>query len=445
MTEIDTGAAAHDVPQALTDEAVEPPVEPTPLMTPLDMPIDGVPPVVDSERGLLEAARAIAAGEGPVALDAERASGYRYGQRAYLVQLRREGSGTWLIDPIACPDLSPLNEAIGGAEWILHAATQDLPCLAEVGLTPRQLFDTELAGRLLGLPRVGLAAVVEHYLQLTLAKEHSAVDWSTRPLPEPWLRYAALDVEVLVDLRNLMGVDLAAQGKAEWARQEFDALLSFTGPPPKVDPWRRTSGMHRVRHRRTAALVRELWEARDLIAQDRDMSPGRVLPDAVLVELATAAPTKAAELPDTHRSVRRYQRQWLDAIRRAQALTEAQLPPMTLRSDGPPPQRAWAERDAVAAARLAMTREAVTAFATEHVVPVENVLSPDPLRRVIWTPPADRSAAGFAAALEALGARRWQTEIVAPMIAAAFEANPDAGSGADSGTDSGAEPGTRTA
>jgi ribonuclease D len=425
MTEIDTGAAAHDVPEALTDEAVESPVEPAVLTTPLDMPEDGVPPVVDSERGLLEAARAIAAGEGPVALDAERASGYRYGQRAYLVQLRREGSGTWLIDPIACPDLSPLNEAIGGAEWILHAATQDLPCLAEVGLTPRQLFDTELAGRLLGLPRVGLAAVVEHYLQLTLAKEHSAVDWSTRPLPEPWLRYAALDVEVLVDLRNLMGVDLAAQGKAEWARQEFEALLSFTGPPPKVDPWRRTSGMHRVRHRRTAALVRELWEARDLIAQDRDMSPGRILPDAVLVELATAAPTKASDLPDSHRSVRRYQRQWLDAIRRAQALTETQLPPMTLRSDGPPPQRAWAERDAVAAARLAMTREAVTAFAAAHVVPVENVLSPDPLRRVIWAPPAERSAAGFAAALAALGARRWQTEIVAPMIAAAFEAHPD--------------------
>ena len=149
--------------------------------------------------------RPIAAGEGPVAIDAERASGYRYGQRAYLVQVRREGAGTWLIDPVGCPDLTPLDEAIGAAEWILHAATQDLACLAEVGLRPRQLFDTELAARILGLPRVGLAAVVEHYLGLSLAKEHSAVDWSTRPLPEPWLRYAALDVEVLDELRNLDG------------------------------------------------------------------------------------------------------------------------------------------------------------------------------------------------------------------------------------------------
>lgn len=424
MTEIDTEAAGEGSPAA-PDAALESSAEPAVSLTPLDMPIDGVPPVVTSERALLEAARAIAAGEGSVALDAERASGYRYGQRAYLVQIRRDGSGTWLIDPIACPDLTPINEAIGGAEWILHAATQDLPCLAEIGLTPRQLFDTELAGRLLGLPRVGLAAVVEHYLQLTLAKEHSAVDWSTRPLPEPWLRYAALDVEVLVDLRNLMGVDLARQGKAEWARQEFESLLSFTGPPPRVDPWRRTSGMHRVRHRRTAAAVRELWQVRDLIAQDRDVSPGRVLPDGVLVEIGTLAPSTAADLPDTHRSVRRYQRQWLDAVRRAQALPESELPPMTLRSDGPPPQRAWAERDALAAARLTDTREALTAFAADHTIPVENVLSPDPLRRVIWTPPQDRSADGFAAALTQLGSRRWQTDIVAPMIAKAFEAHPD--------------------
>ena len=213
---------------------------------PLVDPADGLPEVVTSERGVDEAARAIAGGVGPVAVDAERASGHRYGQRAYLVQLRREGSRTWLIDPIAVPDLSPINEAIGGAEWILHAATQDLACLEEVGLRPVQLFDTELGGRLLGLPRVGLAAVVEHYLGLSLAKEHSAVDWSTRPLRPDWLRYAALDVEVLGEIRNLMGVDLARSEKSEWARQEFDALLSWQ-PNVKVDPWRRTSGLHTVR------------------------------------------------------------------------------------------------------------------------------------------------------------------------------------------------------
>ena len=410
----------------MTDTDADPVVESVVPLVPLDVPADGVPPVIETERGLDDAAHAIAGGDGPVALDAERASGYRYGQRAYLVQLRREGSGTWLLDPMGCPDLGPVDAAIGGAEWILHAATQDLPCLAEVGLRPRQLFDTELAGRLLGLPRVGLAAVVEHYLGLSLAKEHSAVDWSTRPLPEPWLRYAALDVEVLVDLRNLMGVDLDRQGKSEWARQEFEALLGFTGPPLRIDPWRRTSGMHRVRSRRTATIVRELWEARDRIARDRDVAPGRVLPDAVLVDLAMEAPRSAADLPTGHRSVRRYQRQWLEAVRKANGVPESDLPALTLRSDGPPPQRSWGDRNPVAAARLATSRTALAAFAVEHQVPVENVISPEPLRRVIWSPPADHAAAAFATALRALGARPWQTDIVAPLLEAAFAAHPDA-------------------
>ncbi len=392
----------------------------------LDEPADGVPQVVESERALAEAAAAVAAGEGPVAIDAERASGYRYGQRAYLVQVRRSGSGTWLIDPIACPDLSPLDEAIGAAEWLLHAATQDLACLAEVGLRPRQLFDTELAGRILGLPRVGLAAVVESYLGLTLAKEHSAVDWSTRPLPEPWLRYAALDVEVLDELRNLMGVDLAVQGKSEWARQEFTSLLSWR-PTERVDPWRRTSGMNALRSRRSVAVVRELWYARDDIARDRDTAVGRVLPDASLVEIARVAPTSTDDLPRGHRAIARYGRRWVEAVRTAMAIAEDDLPPRTLPSDGPPPPRVWADKNPLAAERLSAARAALTAFAEEHTIPVENVCSPDPLRRVVWQPPAGQDAAAFAAAFHALGVRQWQAEIVAPLLEATFADHPDPG------------------
>jgi ribonuclease D len=404
------------------EEPTEPLVPVVPLV-PLDEPADGVPHVVESERELERAASAITAGGGPVAIDAERASGYRYGQRAYLVQVRRDGAGTWLVDPIACPDLTPLDRAIGAAEWILHAATQDLACLAEVGLRPRQLFDTELAARILGLPRVGLAAVVEHYLGLSLAKEHSAVDWSTRPLPEPWLRYAALDVEVLDELRNLMGVDLAAQGKAEWARQEFNALLTWM-PTERVDPWRRTSGMNTLRSRRSVAIVRELWYARDDIARERDTSIGRVLPDAVLVEIATAAPRSTAELPRGHRAIARYGRQWVDAVLRALEIPEDDLPPRTLPSDGPPPPRVWAEKNPVAADRLGATRGALTAFADERVIPVENVCSPDPLRRVVWQPPSDHTEAAFSRALLDQGVRPWQAEIVAPMLVAAFDQFP---------------------
>ena len=404
-----------------TAAAVDADEAPERVLTPLLEPAEGVPEVVADERRLLDAARAIAGGTGPVAVDAERASGHRYGQRAYLVQLRREGSGTWLLDPVACPDLGPVDEAIGDAEWVLHAATQDLACLAEVGLRPRALFDTELGARLVGLPRVGLGAAVEHYLGLSLAKEHSAVDWSRRPLPEPWLRYAALDVEVLVALRDAVDADLREQGKQEWARQEFEALLGFTGPPVRQDPWRRTSGMHKVRKRRGLAVVRELWLARDRLARQRDTSPGRVLSDAVLVELALATPHTPADLEARElRVARRNPRPWLEAVRRAEAVPERELPPLALPSTGPPPQRAWADRDPVAAVRLAQAREELTAFAEEHRVPVENLLTPETLRRVLWQPPPDTSVDGIAAVLTSYGARPWQVEIAAPVVAAAI-------------------------
>ena len=411
-------------PDPGADGGQEPPIPATVALPVLHTPADGVPHVVTDEHELDSVADAVARGEGPVAIDAERASGYRYGQRAYLVQLKREGSGLWLIDPIACPDLTPVAEAIGDAEWILHAATQDLPCLAEVGLRPRQLFDTELAGRLLGLPRVGLAAVLEHYLGISLAKEHSAVDWSTRPLPEPWLRYAALDVEVLGELRNLMGADLWAQGKSDWAREEFEALIAWT-PQVRPEPWRRTSGINKVRSRRGLAVVRELWQARDAIAAERDISPGRLMPDAVLVEVALAEPHTPADLP-RNRAVARYQRQWLAAVRRAHELPESRLPERSLPHDGPPPPKAWAEKNPVAAARLAATRARLTAFGAEHTIPVENVCSPDPLRRVVWTPPPDWTEEAFAAALADLGVRPWQRAIVAPMLVLAFAETPRA-------------------
>ena len=410
------------------DEAEAPPFEQ------LTKPAGGVPPVTADEAALADVVAALAAGRGPVAIDAERASGYRYGQRAYLVQLRREGSGSFLIDPIALPDLSSVNTALADAEWVLHAATQDIPCLAEVGLVPTTLFDTELGGRLAGLPKVGLAAVLEHYLGVSLAKEHSAVDWSTRPLPEPWLLYAALDVELLVELREAVAADLAAQGKAEWAAQEFEAETHFTGNGPRQDPWRRTSGMHKVRNRRIAAHVQALWTARDEIAQHRDVAPGRVLPDATLVDLAVRQPRNSAALTAgrsveaghsrqrrAHQGLARYQRQWLEAIATASALAEAELPELARRSDAPPPARSWADKDPVAAARLARARTDIAELSQQVNVPVENLLTPDTLRRELWTPPEHADPESDVAALESHGARPWQRQLVTPLIVTALQ------------------------
>ncbi|HLU43005.1 MAG TPA: HRDC domain-containing protein [Microthrixaceae bacterium] len=381
--------------------------------------------MVDTEEALVRACAEISLGEGPIGLDAERASGYRYSQRAYLVQVRREGAGTWLIDPIAFPDLTVLDEAFGDAEWILHAATQDLPCLADEGLRPRSLFDTELAGRLLNLPRVGLAALVEHYLGMSLAKEYSAADWSTRPLPEPWLEYAALDVEVLVELRGAVHADLEAAGKLAWAREEFDALLSFTGPAPRQDPWRRTSGIHKVRSRRTLAIVRSLWEARDRIAADRDVTPGRILPDAAIIALATNAPTTLQALrsdPTMHRrGPRRFLDDWHEAIHEALRLPDDELPTSAQRGEGPPPPRAWADKDPVAAERLTRARAVVTELAEEYDLPAENLIAPAHIRALAWQPPRDLSVETVREELRSRGARDWQIQLIAERLTEALD------------------------
>lgn len=402
-----------------TGSQVEDDVASLPL---LSAPAEAMRPVVTDERVLRELVAEVAAGQGPLALDAERASGYRYGQRAYLVQLRREGAGTWLIDPIACPDLSELQEATQDVEWVLHAATQDLPCLAELGLHPTGgLVDTELGSRLAGLPRVGLAAVTEHYLGVTLAKEHSAVDWSTRPLPEPWLVYAALDVEILVELRDAMEADLRAQGKWELAQEEFAHAARFTGPPPRIDPWRRLSGVHKLRNRRAIGIARELWTERERIAEQRDVSPGRVIPDAVLVAIAADPGQLDARLT---RGLKRYARTLDAAVQRVMLMDESQLPRPAAPLGGPPPPRAWADRDPVAAARLTEAKEVLAARSEELSIPVENLLQPDILRRTIWEPPADESLSGVATALEGRGARHWQADLAGQVLAEVFARHP---------------------
>ncbi|HYH29382.1 MAG TPA: HRDC domain-containing protein [Pseudonocardia sp.] len=391
---------------------------------PLLRPGDGLPPVVADVAALARTADAVAAGSGPIAVDAERASGFRYSQRAYLVQLRRAGAGTSLIDPIPLgSDLSALAPALTGPEWVLHAANQDLACLAEVGLTPSRLFDTELAGRLAGLPRVGLGPMVEQLLGLSLEKGHGAADWSRRPLPEAWLVYAALDVEVLVELRNVLAGLLAEQGKLEWAAQEFEAVRTAPPPPPRAEPWRRLSGVHKLRKPKLLAAARALWEARDRLAAERDIAPGRVLPDAAIVAAAAALPETAqalAAMPTFRgRAQRRLTSYWFAALAEAAALDPAAYPRAAPPGDGPPPVSRWADRDPDAAARLAAARAAVAEVGTHRNVPVENLLQPDLLRRLCWSPPEDGDVR---AAMRAGGAREWQIDLLTPHLEPALSA-----------------------
>ena len=378
--------------------------------------------VIESREEYLEAVDRIAAGTGPIAIDAERASGFRYSQRAYLIQIYRRGSGTFLFDPPAIGSFEELNAVIKDEEWILHAASQDLTCLREVGLDPTLLFDTELGARLAGLPRVWLGTVVEELLGIHLAKEHSAADWSTRPLPQAWLVYAALDVELLVDLREAMGALLDDAGKTDIAQQEFRAVLARNLTPVREQPWRKLNGVASVRGIRNLAVARELWLARDAYAREIDTAPGRLVPDSALVAAARTIPESKRDLTSmrefTGRASRSQIDRWWAAIQTG--LTTEDLPLLRMPSEAMPPPRVWSDKNPEADKRLKAARAAVTVVSEELSIPVENLLTPELLRRVAWNPPAEITAETVAAALTELGARPWQIDATSQSIAQAF-------------------------
>jgi len=399
----------------------------------LTTPAEGVPTILTTPEALHHTIAALRTGTGPIAVDAERAHGFRYSQRAYLIQLRRAGSGTHLLDPIAFgqpADLSALGDALSDAEWVIHAASQDLPCLYEVGLVPTTLFDTELAARLLNYPRVALGTMIEELLGVRLLKEHSASDWSRRPLPEEWLIYAALDVELLIELRDRLAVRLAETGKWSWAEQEFAALVASAGisPEPRRDPWRRTSGIHHIHSRRGLAYVAELWYARDAIAQRLDRAPSKILPDIAITELAaTKHPDRATlrQIPAfSRRQAKRAEISWLDALGVAARLPESALPPMHIPNHGPPQSRLWPAKNPGAASRLAAVRAALLTIAERYELPVENLITPEHLRRLAWRPPTPATEDSVEQELADLGARPWQRELTVAAITPLLAASP---------------------
>jgi len=401
---------------------------------PLLAPAGGVPPLINTEAGLESALEQLRAGTGPFAVDAERASGFRYSARAYLIQIKRHGGGLHLIDPIpfgvANPLIAQLNELLNTDEVILHASTQDLPCLREIGINPTRLFDTELGGRIAGLPRVGLGPLLESLMGVVLAKEHSAADWSTRPLPQEWLNYAALDVELLVELRDAMYSILNTAGKLEWAQQEFASILTAPPSPPRVDPWRRTSGMHKIKRRDHLAIIRELWIARDVIAAEQDIAGGKLLNDSAIIELCLAGPTSKKEFEKALRPIGLRARWvensqiWLEAIARAVALDESQWPALRSHTESLPAIKLWRDRFPEKFAPLSHARARIETIAAENEIPAENLISPESIRRICWSPPVGSTAArdepAVRLALAGLGARAWQIDLVAAALADAL-------------------------
>ena len=410
----------------------------TPELTPLLLPRAGVPELITTESAFELMIQKLLDGEGPIAIDAERASGYKYSQRAYLIQLFRKDGGLHLIDPIAITNKSlwqKFNQEFSKYEWVIHASTQDLPCLLELGLDPQILFDTELGARIAGYPRVGLGALAESLLELQLAKEHSAVDWSIRPLKPEWLNYAAIDVDVLLDIRAKVEELLLEKKKLSWANQDFKAILinfkAKQSDPPKADRWRRTSGMHKVRDRLTMTIIRNLWIDRDKLAQELDIAAGRILNDEAIIAIATKRP----ETPEAMAKVIGWRTKmdsppftrWLSELQRSLLTPIEEQVELRVQSNALPPIKIWKERNPLGYARLTHARAKIAALSSEIDVPVENLLTPELVRKLCWELPASQKgvASGnyeeyVSQQLQILGARPWQIDQVGPLIAQAL-------------------------
>lgn len=385
-------------------------------------PEGGVPPLLSSAREIEAAAARLAAGTGPVAVDAERASGFTYDDRAFLLQLKRAGAGSFLIDPtVAAQSVSgALAEAINPLEWILHSASNDLPCLYDLGLAPGELFDTELAARLCGFEHVSLAALVEQELQVVLTKGHGGENWSKRPLPQDWLVYAALDVEKLIELRLAMREHLAAQQKSQWAHQEFEFLRQSyaDGNPKPPKTWRDAKGLRRLRHRSQLQVARGLWQWREGVARESDLAVSRILPDRLLIDVAHASPRSVRDLyrvPGFSSRYRRWQHAIVDTVHRSLRVPQSEWPQVDKARPYPPPRNLWQRLNPVAAENLEVATILIAETAEDLRVPVENVIRPAVLREVVWEF-SGAEQGNVAAALKAHQVRPWQAEIVIPLL-----------------------------
>lgn len=365
----------------------------------------------------------------PIALDAERASGFRYGQRAYLLQIAVKDSCIYLIDPVAVYEAEVWQEflaSLSSKPWLIHAASQDLPCLTEMNLKPSQILDTELAARLIGLPRVALGTLTEHYLKLKLAKEHSAVDWSERPLPENWLNYAALDVDVLFELWEEIEKDLELNQKSAIAKAEFDFLLEPSTKPPKIDKWRSMTGLHEIKDERALTVAKHLWEAREALAIEKDIAPGRLVPDASLVAAVKAAPRSRSELASLKTFAGRASRTFIDTWWQAieNGLHTKNLVEVRPKQTGIPHHRNWLQKFPDAHARLTASKELIAQLSEQVKIPQENILNPEALRQICFEPPTPLTTESLANALSARSVRQWQIDLILEELLTAMAATP---------------------
>ena len=353
-----------------------------------------------------------------VAADTEAASFHRYHDRIFLVQLASP-SLTAIIDPLAIADLSPVGALLDDpqVEKIFHDADYDLRILdRDYRFRARRLFDTRVAAQLAGEPAVGLAALLEKYVGVKLAKEHQKADWSRRPLPAAMLAYAAADTQHLPALREALRSRLAALQRLPWAEEEFTRLedLRWTGTPDGGGPdaFLRIKGAKALPPHQLAAL-RELFRWRETVAAEQDRATFRIIGNDALLAVARALPRSAAELRAVGQVpgvlAARHGAALLDAVHRAFALDEADLPRVE-RSPRPP-------RDTSVEARVERLKAARNRVAQELGLEPGVLCGRGTLEAVARAVPLPNDRAGLARIGEL---RRWQIEALGDALLAAL-------------------------
>ncbi|MEJ5919723.1 HRDC domain-containing protein [Corynebacterium sp. H78] len=399
----------------------------------LTTPADGTPQVLTSPRDIAAAGAVLANGYGPLAVDTERASAFRYDDRAFLLQFRRQGAGTFLIDPESIPGCTDcLPAQLNDLTWIIHAAHSDLPALRELGLYPANLIDTEIAGRLAGFPKVGLASLTEELLSISLAKGHGQEDWSSRPLPSDWLDYAALDVELLIELANSLTDVLVELDRYSWLVEECEAVRLAFSPDNVVpladdDRWRQLRGVGKLRRPEQLVVAKALWNQRDQIARQRDVSPTSVLPHQVIIALAEHPARTKGDIIKTRgfpRKRRGAVDQWFAVVQDALATPKRQWPrQVRQKTIGRPHHKHWPE----CAPRAQRCWEALQAahqnLADDLGIRPDTIFKPSDLRDVAWAfggcgnKPVPTHADEVRELLATFNARPWQIELMTGLIA----------------------------
>ncbi len=351
-----------------------------------------------------------------VAADTEAASFHRYRDRIFLIQLSSPTT-TAIVDPLALADLSPVGELLGDprVEKIFHDADYDLRILdRDYAFRARHLFDTRIAAQLAGEPAVGLAALLEKYTGVKLAKEHQKADWSRRPLPPAMLAYAAADTEHLPVLREALRQRLTALGRLAWAEEEFEHLedLRWTGAPDGADAFLRVKGAKALPPRPLAAL-RELYRWREALGADLDRATFRIIGNDALLAVAKALPrtpadlTRIPALPAT--LARRHGPALLECVGRALALRDADLP----RVERPP----RAPRDPTFDERVERLKAARNRVAAELGLDPGVLCGRTTLEAVARALPLPNDRAGLARIAEL---RRWQIDVLGDALLAAL-------------------------